>query len=141
MKTLLPTLLQIEDRVSMAVSIESRVPLLDKRIVELAAKMPPSYKFSGGRTKYMLLNSVKDIVNKEVIQRKDKMGFPTPLNEWIAGSLKEYALDILLSQKSRNRGYIDPKKVEKMIIGGNNFSRDIWGLLNLEVWHRTFIDN
>jgi len=141
LKTLLPTLLQIEDRVSMAVSIESRVPLLDKRIVELAAKMPPSYKFSGGRTKYMLLNSVKDIINKEVIQRKDKMGFPTPLHEWIGGPLKEYALDILLSQKSRNRGYLDPKKVEKMIMGENNFSRDMWGLLNLEVWHRTFIDN
>ena len=141
LKTLLPTLLQIEDRVSMAVSLESRVPLLDKRIVELAAKMPPSYKFSGGRTKYMLLQSVKDVVNKKVIQRKDKMGFPTPLNEWIGGPLKEYALDILLSQSARNRGYVDPQKVEKAIFKENKFSRDMWGLLNLEVWHKTFIDH
>lgn len=140
LKTLLPTLLQIEDRVSMAVSLESRVPLLDKRIVELAAKMPPSFKFAGGKTKYMLLQSVRNILPAQVVNRKDKMGFPTPLNEWIAGPLKEYALDILLSQKARNRGFSDPSKVENALHKNNKFNRDMWGLLNLEVWYNTFID-
>ncbi len=140
LKTLLPALLHVEDRMSMAVSIESRVPILDYRIIELASKMPPSMKFSGGKTKAMLINSVKNILPKEIIGRKDKMGFPTPINNWLAGDLKEYALDILTSQKAKQRGYLNTHAIEKQINESGKFSRDLWGALNLEMWHRKFID-
>ena len=140
LKTLLPALLHVEDRMSMAVSIESRVPILDYRIVDLASKMPPSMKFSGGKTKAMLIQSVKSILPKEVVNRKDKMGFPTPVNNWLAGDLKEYALDILTSQEAINRGYLNTAAIEKQISKSGKFSRDLWGALSLEMWHRKFID-
>ena len=140
LKTLLPALLHVEDRVSMAVSIESRVPILDYRIVELASKMPPAMKFSGGKTKAMLIQAVKNILPREIIERKDKMGFPTPINNWLAGDLKEYALDILTSQKAKQRGYLNTQAIEKQINESGKFSRDLWGALNLEMWHRKFID-
>jgi len=140
LKTLLPALLHVEDRMSMAVSIESRVPILDHRIIELASKMPPAMKFSGGQTKAMLINSVKNLLPQEIINRKDKMGFPTPINNWLAGDLKEYALDILTSQQAKNRGYLNTNAIEKQISESGKFSRDLWGALNLEMWHRQFID-
>lgn len=140
LKTLLPALLHVEDRMSMAVSIESRVPILDYRIIELASKMPPSMKFSGGKTKAMLIKAVKNILPREIINRKDKMGFPTPINNWLAGDLKEYALDILTSQKAKQRGYLNTQAIEKQINESGKFSRDLWGALNLEMWHRKYID-
>lgn len=140
LKTLLPALLHVEDRVSMAFSLESRVPLLDYRIIELASKMPPNMKFAGGQTKAMLIKSVKDILPKEIINRKDKMGFPTPLNNWLATDLKEYALDILISTKAKNRGYLNSDIIEKQIKQSSKFSRDMWGALNIEMWYRKFID-
>ncbi|MFH1320659.1 MAG: asparagine synthase (glutamine-hydrolyzing) [Bacteroidota bacterium] len=139
-KTLLPALLHVEDRVSMAVSLESRVPLLDKRIVELAARMPPTMKFAGGKTKYMLLQAVKDILPKEIINRKDKMGFPVPFNEWLAGPLKEYALDILTGKSARERGIFNIDQIEKQIQTSSKFGRGLWGALNIETWYRKFID-
>lgn len=139
-KTLLPALLQVEDRASMAVSLESRVPLLDKRIVELSAIMPPFMKFAGGKIKYMLAKAVKNVIPKEILQRKDKMGFPTPINEWLAGPLKEFALDILTGETTRKRGLINRQNVESMINNSSRFGRDLWGALNIEMWFRTFID-
>ena len=141
MKTLLPTLLQVEDRMSMAVSLESRVPLLDKRIVELATKMPPTMKFSGGKTKHMLIESVKNILPKEIIERKDKMGFPVPINEWLKqGKLKDFVGDVFNSQKSRQRGIFDVDGILKQVQESGKFSRDVWGALNLELWHQNFHD-
>lgn len=140
MKTLLPALLQVEDRVSMAVSLESRVPLLDKRIIELATQMPPTMKFAGGKTKAMLLKSVENILPKEITQRKDKMGFPTPFNLWMNGPLKDYVLDTLTSQKARSRGIFKADEIEKMMNGKDSYGRELWGALNLEVWHKQFID-
>jgi len=140
LKTLLPALLHVEDRMSMAVSVESRVPILDYRIVELASKMPPAMKFAGGKTKAMLIKAVKNILPQEIINRKDKMGFPTPINNWLSGDLKGYALDILTSQAARNRGYLNINAIEKQINLSGKFTRDLWGALNLEMWHRKFID-
>jgi asparagine synthase (glutamine-hydrolysing) len=140
MKTLLPSLLHVEDRVSMSVSLESRVPLLDKRIVELAAKIPPTLKFAGGKTKYMLLKAVQRNLPKEIIERKDKMGFPTPFNEWMSGPLREYGLDILTGKTARNRGLFNTEMIEKQFQPGNKFGRSLWGALNIETWFRKFID-
>lgn len=140
LKTLLPALLHVEDRVSMAVSIESRVPLLDYRIVELASKMPPAMKFSGGKTKSMLIRAVKNILPEAIIERKDKMGFPTPINLWLSKDLKAYALEILTSKKARERGYLNTRAIEQEINASGKFNRDLWGALNLELWYRKFID-
>lgn len=140
LKTLLPALLHVEDRVSMAVSLESRVPMLDYRIVELAAKIPPTMKFAGGKTKSILINAVKNLLPKKIVERKDKMGFPTPLNEWLAGDLRDFALDILTSQKARERGLLNTKSIEKQINESGKFTRDVWGALNLEMWFKTHID-
>ena len=140
LKTLLPALFHVEDRVSMAVSLESRVPLCDYRLVELAATIPPTMKYSGGKTKYMLIKAIKDLLPKEIIHRKDKMGFPTPLNQWTKGPLKEYFLDILNSQKARERGLYNVNQIEQQMLKSPKFSRDLWGMLNIELWHRTFID-
>ncbi len=136
LKTLLPALLQIEDRVSMAFSIESRVPLLDRRVAELASSIPPKMKFSGGKLKYMLLKSTREVLPKKIINRKDKMGFPTPLNEWMKGPLREYIMDIFLSNESRQRGIYRIENIEKQLNTEGKFTRDLWGLLNIELWHR-----
>ncbi len=139
-KTLLPTLLQVEDRVSMAVSLESRVPLLDRRIAEFAAKLPPTMKFAGGQTKHMLVQAVKNILPKEIIERKDKMGFPVPINEWLKGPLEGYVLDIFNSQKAKNRGIYNTGAITNHIRNAGKFNRDLWGALNLELWFNQFID-
>ena len=109
-KTLLPSLLHVEDRVSMAHSIESRVPL-DHRIFDLAFSMPPSLKFSGGRTKYILKETFRNILPRKVLNRKHKMGFPVPLDKWYKkGILRDFVFDILKSKSFRERGFFDAKK-------------------------------
>ncbi len=139
-KTLLPALLHVEDRVSMAASIESRVPLLDTRIVELAAKMPPAMKFSGGRTKYILSQAAKSIVPKDIVNRKDKMGFPTPFNEWCHGKLNNFIKGTLLDKKTKGRGIFNTGTIEELIDSEEKYGRVIWGALCLEIWFREFVD-
>lgn len=137
----LPGLLQVEDRVSMAVSIESRVPLLDRRIVDLISTMPAGMKFKGGEMKYLLKKTIKNVLPDEIINRKDKMGFPVPLHIWSKNKAKGFIMDTLLSKKSRERNMINTDYVEKLICSEQPFSRGLWGLLSLELWHNQFIDN
>jgi asparagine synthase (glutamine-hydrolysing) len=136
----LPALLQVEDRMSMAVSVESRVPLLDHRIVDLVASIPPSMKFKGAEMKYILKKTFRDSLPPKIVNRKDKMGFPVPLHLWAANEAREFICDTLLSQKSKERGIFDTKKLEKMITAQQPFSRQLWGILSLELWFNTFID-
>jgi asparagine synthase (glutamine-hydrolysing) len=137
----LPALLQVEDRMSMAVSIESRVPLLDRRIVDLVAAMPPAMKFKGAEMKYILKRSIGDFLPPKILNRKDKMGFPVPLHLWAKNEAKDFISDILLSQKSKQRGIFDIKQVEKSITSQQPFSRQLWGMLSLELWFNNFIDD
>lgn len=139
-KTLLPALLQVEDRVSMAVSLESRVPLLDHRIADLAASIPPPVKFMGGQTKYSLKKAMGSLLPDAVLNRQDKMGFPVPLKEWWAGPLREFVGDVLLGQRSRERGLFKQKELESLIKEEGKYGRQLWGALCLELWHRAFID-
>src|SRR3989339_948874 len=139
-KTLLPALLQIEDRTSMAVSLESRVPLLDHRLVELSAQVPPTIKYKGGASKYLFKKTVKKYLPKSIIQRKDKIGFAVPLNEWYRHTeVKEFVRSILLDKKARDRRIYQPKKISQLLESEVPFGRSIWGLLCLELWYRTFI--
>lgn len=140
-KNLLPALLQVEDRVSMAVSLETRVPLLDTRIVDLVTTMPPALKFQSGRLKQVLKTAARSLLPEPILQRKDKMGFPVPLREWMQGGpVKDFAGDILLSQRSRERGIFRPEALESMLTRLGGGERQLWGALSLELWHRRFMD-
>ena len=140
MVTNLPALLQVEDRVTMASSLESRVPLLDHRLADLMGSLPPVMKFKGGELKYLLKRAIGDLLPGPVLHRKDKMGFPVPLHLWARGSARDFFADILLSQRCRERGLLEVGEVEKLMAYEGAFSRRLWGLLNLELWFRTFID-
>ncbi len=140
MMTGLPSLLHVEDRVSMAVSLESRVPLLDPRIVELVARVPPTIKFKGGEMKYLFKQAIQGVLPDSVMQRRDKMGFPVPLQLWARGKAREFFNEVLLSQRTRERGLFDVGTVNRLINQESAFSRVLWGLLQIELWHRQFID-
>jgi len=137
----LPALLHVEDRVSMAASLESRVPLLDHRLADLVTSMPPRTKFRGGELKYILKRSASHVLPRVVADRKDKMGFPVPLHLWAKGQARDFFADVLLSPTTRDRGLFDVGEVEQLMSNETAFSRRLWGLLNLELWHRQFIDS
>jgi asparagine synthase (glutamine-hydrolysing) len=141
-KTLLPALLHVEDRVSMAHGLESRVPFLDHPIVEIAATMPADVKFKDGHTKHVLKQAFGDLLPPGIRGRTDKMGFPVPLQDWIArpGEVREFVFDIFGSQAARERALIDNRKVLAKLDDEPRFGRKIWGLLSLELWQRAFHD-
>jgi asparagine synthase (glutamine-hydrolysing) len=136
----LPALLHVEDRVSMANSLESRVPILDRRIVELVASMPPAMKFRGAEAKYILKRAAHDVVPPAILDRKDKMGFPVPLHLWARQGARGFFRDVLLSGECRSRGLFEPVVVEALFDTEEAYGRHLWGLVNLELWFRTFID-
>jgi asparagine synthase (glutamine-hydrolysing) len=136
----LPALLHVEDRVSMANSIESRVPLLDRRIADLVFSMPPAMKFLGGELKYVFRHATRGMLPPMVADRKDKMGFPVPLHLWAKGSARDFFHDVLMSQACRERGLFDMTGVERLLGEESAFGRKLWGLVCLELWFTTFID-
>jgi asparagine synthase (glutamine-hydrolysing) len=141
-KTLLPALLQVEDRVSMAHGLESRVPLLDDPIVELAATMPADVKFKDGHLKHVLKEALGPVLPSSIRERRDKMGFPVPLQEWIGrpGPARDFVLDVLSSERARGRALVDNRRALERLDEEPRFGRRIWGLLCLELWQRAFHD-
>ena len=142
-KTLLPALLQVEDRMSMAHGIESRVPFLDHGVIELAATVPSNIKFQNGELKRLLKKSFINYIPKAIFQRKDKMGFPVPLKFWMNqdGKVKDYIMSIFKNQNAAKRFYLtDDFDIEYMMKTEGTFSRNIWALLCLETWQQQFID-
>jgi asparagine synthase (glutamine-hydrolysing) len=141
LKTLLPALLQVEDRTSMAFSLESRVPILDHRIAELVATIPPKIKYAGGRSKHIFRKVVQHIPPKPILERKDKMGFPVPLNEWYRkGPVRDFVRDTLMGQRARERGIFETGQVAALLDGERNYGRGVWGLLSLELWMEAYLD-
>ncbi|MEZ5652747.1 MAG: asparagine synthase (glutamine-hydrolyzing) [Burkholderiaceae bacterium] len=136
----LPTLLQVEDRASMAASLESRVPLLDTRIVQTMAAVPDRELLAGGFSKAVLREVASPLLPESVVHRTDKMGFPVPLQQWFRGPAREFVREVLLSQRARQRGLYDPAEIERLIDHEQTFGRSLWGALQVELWHRTFID-
>ncbi len=139
-KNHLQSLLHLEDRTSMAASLESRLPLLDYRLVEFALAQPAAVRFAGGRPKHLLKEAVDGLVPRQIIERKDKMGFPVPIFEWFGGELKTYVEDLLLGEQTRRRGFFDMAAVERSVRGEKPYGRTVWGLLSLELWFRQFFD-
>lgn len=139
-KTLLPALLHVEDRMSMAHGLESRVPFLDHPLVEFAATIPADIKFQGGTLKRMLKEVFGDVLPAEIVNRRDKMGFPVPLKEWFDAELKDFVIDIFQGLKDNHRPYINADAVLRNFGQSARFSRKTWGLLSLELWHQAFHD-
>lgn len=139
-KTLLPALLQVEDRMSMAHGLESRVPLLDDELVEFVATIPANFKLKDGDMKHIFKKTMKHYLPDSIKRRTDKMGFPIPFNQWIKGEAKDFVYDILSSQKAQSRDLIDNKRVLSKIANESDFGRNIWGMLSLELWQQTFHD-
>lgn len=139
-KCLLPGLLHVEDRVSMAHGLESRVPFLYWPLVEFLATIPANIKFSEGRMKFLLKNTYKDLIPNAVLERKDKMGFPVPLTEWMKGSLKEFIMDIFNSGRMRENNFFNYDLMMHSNESQNNFSRKMWGGLCYELWQQQFHD-
>ena len=139
-KNHLQSLLQLEDRTSMAVSLESRLPLLDHRIAERVFSLPSALRFADGKPKYLLRRAVRDLVPAPVLERRDKMGFPVPIYEWFKGELRPFVEDILLGETTRRRGFFAMPTVEHCLQSERPFGRTLWGLLSLELWFRTYFD-
>ena len=136
-KTLLPALLQVEDRVSMAHGLESRVPLLDHPLVELAATIPADVKFPGGEMKSILKRATRAVVPERIAQRTDKMGFPVPLVDWAKGPSRDFVGDVF---SSTQRDLVDNAAVLRALESESQFGRTFWGLLSLELWQQRFHD-
>lgn len=139
-KCLLPALLHVEDRMSMAHGLESRVPLLDHPLVEFAATVPADVKFKGGRMKHLLKTAYGDVIPKSILERRDKMGFPVPLREWFSGELREFVQDLFRSRSAREREFMNTEVILAGLDGMERYSRKIWGLVCLEQWHQIFHD-
>jgi len=139
-KCLLPALLQVEDRMSMAHGLESRVPLLDHEVVEFAATIPADIKFKNGQMKHFIKETFEADLPVELRDRRDKMGFPVPLKEWFDGELRDYVLDTFAVQKSRVRPHFNTDAILANFDKTERFSRKVWGLLSLELWHQLFHD-
>jgi len=142
-KTLLPALLQVEDRMSMAHGVESRVPLLDHPLVEFAATIPADVKFKNGELKRLLRVAFGDMLPAAIRERKDKMGFPVPLNAWVrkGGPARELIGDLLGSKAAQSRPYLaDGAPIDRLLDSQSAYGRNLWALLCLEIWHQEFID-
>ncbi len=140
---LVDDLLVKADRMSMAASLELRVPFLDHRFLELAATMPSKYRNKNFQSKYILKKAMEPYLDNEILYRK-KQGFPTPLAIMFQGDLKDYVKDIILSTQAINRGYFDLKEINEIfdqhVKGVRDHHKILWQLLVLELWHREFID-
>ncbi|MCB4790790.1 MAG: asparagine synthase (glutamine-hydrolyzing) [Elusimicrobia bacterium] len=131
------------DIASMANSLEARSPFLDHKCIEFAATLPSSWKLRCFNSKYILKETFKDFL-PEVILKRGKQGFGTPLGKWFRNELKDYLLQTILSEKAIKRGYFNEtnlrKFVKEHIEGRADYGYCLWALLMLELWHIVFID-
>jgi asparagine synthase (glutamine-hydrolysing) len=142
-KTYLHELLMKQDQMSMAASIESRVPFLDHPLVEFAAALPIRLKLRGATTKWILREAMRDVLPERILSRR-KMGFPVPVGSWFAGGYRRVIDEFVLSPRAMGRGLFDRAAVASMVDlhqrGQQKHDQRLWGLVNLELWHRIFID-
>ena len=141
-KTYLHELLMKQDQMSMAASIESRVPFLDHKLVEFTARMPREMKLRGGTTKWILREAMKGILPTEILDRP-KMGFPVPIGGWFRGDFKHIVDEYVLGSRAIERGIFDASFVKKLVAehnAGANHDERLWSLVNFEIWQRQFID-
>lgn len=143
LQTYLVELLMKQDQMSMAASVESRVPFLDHPFVEYAATMPSRYKLRGWQTKAVLREALQDVIPRAILTRP-KMGFPTPLGRWLRGPFHRLAREFVSGPRAARRGLFDPaclrRLVEEHRSGRADHADRLWLLINLEIWQRVFIE-
>jgi asparagine synthase (glutamine-hydrolysing) len=142
-KTWLPDDLLIKaDKMTMANSLELRVPLLDHRLLEFAASLPAHYKLKGFTLKYIWKKALSKRVPTKILKRR-KAGFPVPYESWLRNNFKDQIRAILTDRKTGERGYFQKAAVEKLIRANSDFgtySKEVFSLVALELWHRMFLD-
>jgi len=142
-KTYLHELLMKQDQMSMAASIESRVPFLDHKLVEFTASLPERLKLRGWTTKYILRQSMKGVLPETILTRS-KMGFPVPIGAWFRGPYSFLLDEFVLSSRALERGIFEPDFLRDLVrrhqSGGENHDERLWALVNFEMWQRRFFD-
>ena len=143
LQTYLVELLLKQDRMSMAASIESRVPFLDHTLVEHVVSLPDRFKVRGWTTKAVLRKALEDRVPREILQRK-KMGFPVPLASWLRGPMRSAVAEFVVGPRALDRNLFKPDLVRCLVreheTGDANHGERLWLLMNLEIWQRIFLD-
>jgi asparagine synthase (glutamine-hydrolysing) len=130
------------DRMTMANSVELRVPFLDHKVLEFAARLPRNQKVRGWKMKYLLKKALSKHMPSEILHRR-KVGFPVPYENWLRHDLKDLFTDILLDSKSISRGYFRKSAILELFKHNSRstpYSNEIFSLVVLELWHRAFID-
>lgn len=142
-KTWLPDELLIKaDKMTMANSVELRVPLLDHKVLEFAARLPRKQKIRRSTMKYLVKKALRGRVPEAILARR-KAGFPVPYQIWLRSNLQDWVGEILLDGRTLSRGYFRKGAVEKIInlnLKGADYGKELFSLLVLELWHRTFAD-
>jgi len=141
-KTYLHELLMKQDQMSMAASVESRVPFLDHKLVEFSAALPERMKLRGATTKYILRESMKGLLPEAILSRP-KMGFPVPVGAWFRGAFRNVIDEYVLSERATSRGIFEPDFVRSLVQRhqqGEDHSERLWSLVNFEMWQRQFLD-
>ena len=141
--TYLHELLMKQDQMSMAASIESRVPFLDHPLIEFTATLPERLKLRGGTTKYVLREAMRDFLPPEILSRS-KMGFPVPVGRWFREAYTGWLNEFVLGERANARGLFDPAATRTLVAEHASRERDhterLWALVNVELWHRIFVD-
>jgi asparagine synthase (glutamine-hydrolysing) len=132
-----------QDQMSMATSVESRVPFLDHKLVEFTCRLPERLKLRGGTTKYILREAMKGVLPEPILTRS-KMGFPVPIGAWFRDSHRSVIDEYLLGERAISRGIFNPDFVLNIVrrhqLGGENHDERLWALVNFEIWQRQFFD-
>ena len=143
-KTWLPDDLLVKaDKMTMAASLELRVPFLDHKLLEFSTALPDQFRLNGNQGKFLLKKFAEKLIPREIIYR-EKKGFPVPIAKWFRGNLYDKIRDILLDEKTISRGYFHADYIDNLLLkhksGKQDLSRRIFTLLNIELWHRKYID-
>jgi len=142
-KTYLHELLMKQDQMSMAASIESRVPFLDHPLMEFAARLPQRMKLRGLTTKYVLREAMRGLLPDAILTRR-KMGFPVPVGRWFAGEYRRVLDEFVLGSRAAQRGLFRPDSVRQIVDeharGEGGHTERLWALVNTEIWHRLYLE-
>jgi len=135
--------LNYTDKMSMAASVEVRVPFLDNDLVDFVFQLPPSIKVRGLKGKYILRRALEGVLPRAILSRR-KTGFAAPIRSWIVNDLHEMVNDLLSPERVSRRGLFDPRAVSRLLIeqrrGWEDRSYQIWALLTLELWMQAYMD-